>query len=150
MDIRRRTNVYDLGFRYQTIRHYCKIAVRCQDICRAPVQFHHASLHTIVKPYPIIYLVGTAKAEHHAGEHITQRALERQTDDDRNGAGSRQQTLDRQVQHVSHDAEKCGEVDEASQDVLQQLAFSWTSLKDQCASQDTDQEPSSPEPPGNR
>jgi hypothetical protein len=84
----------------------------------APVQFYDAALRLAFEPNPIIHSIGPAEAQHKPREHIAQRALECQADDDCDGAGSREQALHRQVKDIGYDGEDGDEVDETREEVL--------------------------------
>ena len=119
----RRADIHDLGFCDRAVGHDGKIPLRRQDMRRAPVQLDDPTLRSALEPDPIIRAIGAAEIENKAGEYVAQRALEREADDDRDGPGGREQTLDGKVEDIGYDGEEGGEIDEAREDVMEQIAF---------------------------
>ncbi len=74
--------------------------------------------------------------------------MQRQPENDRDRARGRKQTLDRQIEDIGDDREQGGEVDEAGEQVLNELALARAVLGDDEGAQKADQEPGRPQPPG--
>ena len=97
---------------------------------------------------PVIRAIGAAEAEHEAREHIAQGALQRQAEDDGDRARCGEQASDRKIEYIGDDGEGGGEIDDAGDDVLEELRLARPPLEIEEAAQEADQEPGAPGPPG--
>jgi hypothetical protein len=91
--------------------------------------------------------IGALDIKNDAGENVSERALQRQTDDDRQSTGGRQQTFHRQIENIGDDRESSREVDERGQQVLNQFRFARLSSQHDERTQETDREPGRAQPP---
>src|SRR6266851_362251 len=114
---------------------------------RAPVHLDDAAIGAAFETDPIPGPVGSAEAQHNARKHIAQRALERQAENDRDRTRGCEQPLDREVEDVGDDGEDGDEINQARQQILEQLALARPVLDDDEGAQKADQEPRCPEPP---
>ena len=101
----------------------------------------------VVQNDPVAHAVRALDVENDAGEDISERALQRQTDNDRQSTGGRQQTFHRQIENIGDDCESCREVDESGQQVLNQFRFARLSPQHDERTQETDREPRRAQPP---
>src|SRR5262245_1135281 len=136
MSTRRRTHIYDFGFRDCAVWYDSKIPLRGQKMRSAPIQLDNLALGSAFEADPIIQPIGAAEIENKARENIAQRALKREADDNRDCPGSRNQALHWKVEDIGDNGEKSREIDKPSQNVLQELAFPFTELEDEHAAQD--------------
>ena len=111
---------------------------------RTPVHLDDPTIGAAVDADPIARPVGAAEIQHDAGEHVTQRALQRQSKNDRDRTRGRQQALDWQIEDVSDDRENCSEVDQTREQILDELALSLPVLGNDKDAKKADQKPSSP------
>jgi hypothetical protein len=61
-----------------------------------------------------------------------------------------QQSLDGEIENVSNDGKDRREINQAGEQVLDQLTFAWPVFDDDEGACDADQEPGGPQPPGDR
>src|SRR5947209_8077864 len=81
---RRRADIDDLRLGDRTVWHDRKIPPPGQDVRRTPVHFDDATVRSPVDTDPVAGPIGPAKAQHNAGKHVPERALECETENDRN------------------------------------------------------------------
>ena len=77
--------------------------------------------------------------------HVSRGALERETEDDSDGAGGREQTFNLKIEDIGDNGKRSAEVDEAGEEVLKQLAR--LALDDHEGAQQLYQKPRCPKPP---
>jgi hypothetical protein len=121
-----------------------KIALPCQNVGRAPVHLDDPAIGASVDADPIARPVGAAEIQDDAREHITERALQRQSKNNRDNTGGREQALDWQIEDVGDDRENRGEVDQPDKQILDQLALARTALGNDKGAQKADHEPRGP------
>jgi hypothetical protein len=139
--------VDDLRFGNSAVRDDRQIALPGQNVGRAPVHLDDPTVGAAVNADPIARPVGAAEIQDDAREHITQRALQRQSKNDRDGARGREQALDRQIEDVGDDRENHGEVDQTREQILDQFSLARTALGNDKDAQKADHEPRGPQPP---
>jgi hypothetical protein len=114
---------------------------------RAPVHLDDPAVGAAVDADPIARPVRAAEIQHDAREDVAQRALQRQSENDRDNARGREQASDRQIEDIGNDREYRGKVDQTSEQILDQLPFAWPALGNNKDAQNADQKPSGPQPP---
>src|SRR5262249_2007550 len=82
MHARRRADIDDLGLRNRAVWHHGEIPLRGQDMRGAPIQLDDLAFGSTLELDPIVRSIGTAEAEHQAGEHVAQRTLQGEAQDD--------------------------------------------------------------------
>ena len=115
---------------------------------RSPVQFDNTAFRTAVDFDPISGLVRVAETEHEFGKNVIQAALERKTEDDGDDAGGGEQALNGEIENIGDDGETGSQIDEGGDDILNELTVSRAPFEDDHGSNQGDQEPSRPKPPG--
>ncbi|MNI40495.1 hypothetical protein D3C73_947200 [compost metagenome] len=88
------TEVEDLGLRRQRVGDHGHAAQLGLQMSGAPIDFHHPALDAI-NDNPVVHIIGFGGVEHDAGKHVTEGALQCETDNDGHHARGRQQALDR-------------------------------------------------------
>src|SRR5215469_3416618 len=141
------TGVDDLGFGDRAVRDDRQIALPGQNVGRAPVHLNDPAIGAAVDADPVARPVGAAEVQDDPREHITQRALQRQSKNNRDGTRSRKKALYRQIEDVSDDRENRGEVNKAGEQILDQLSRARTALGNDKRAQKADHEPRRPQPP---
>ena len=143
----RRADIDDFRLGNGAVRNDRQVSPSGQDVCRTPVYFDNAAVRAAVETDPVTRPIRPAEAQHNAREDIPQGALECQAEDDRDHAGSREQALDRKIEDISDDGKEGGEINQAGEQVLQQLALARPVFDDHKSAEKADQKPSRPQPP---
>ena len=145
----RRAGVYDLRFADRAIRDDREIAFGGQNVRGAPVDLDDTALSSAFDANPVAWPIRAAKAQHDAGKHVAERALEGKAQDDRDNARRRKQALDREIENISDDGKQRGEINNPCKQVLHQPALVRPALDDDKSAHQTDQKPGRPQPPRN-
>lgn len=142
-----RTTVYDLRLGDRAVRNDRQIALRRQNMRRAPIHLDHPTVGPAFYGNPVARPIRSAEIEDDPRKHGTQRALQRQPPDDGYNPGRRQQTPNRQIEDVGDDRKQRADINRAREQILDQLALARSVLGHHEGAHDADQEPGCPQLP---
>ena len=117
--VARPAEVDDLGLGRQRVGNHRHAALAGLQTRSAPIDVDDPAFGA-VDGDPVIDLIRLGGVEHDPGKHITEGALQRQTDNDRQGPGRRQHTFDRQIQHVGQGRDNRDQENHRTEQILQQ------------------------------
>ncbi|MNS74672.1 hypothetical protein D3C72_1081550 [compost metagenome] len=117
--IARPAEIDDLGLGRQRVGDHRHAALTGLQARGAPVDIGNPAFGA-VDGNPVIELIRLGGVEDDPGKHIAERALQGQTDNDRQRPGGRQYAFDRQIQHIGQRRDDRDEENHRAEQVLQQ------------------------------
>ncbi|MNH90788.1 hypothetical protein D3C73_433330 [compost metagenome] len=108
----------DLGLGRHRVGNHDHAALGRLQERGAPIDIGHPPFRA-VDGDPVIDLIGLGGVQDDSGKHIAKRALQGQTDNDRQGTGRRQNPLDRQIEHIGQGGDDRDQENHRAEQVLE-------------------------------
>ena len=113
----------------------------------APIHFDDLAFSSAIESDPIARPIRVAETENQARKNIVEGALQCEAQNDRYGAGRNKQSLNREIKHIGDDGENRDRIGERGKKVLNEFPLAWPAFEHDDAADQSDQEPSRPQPP---